>query len=76
MIEERLKHIEKKAKEKVEEADENAKLNPWLKRVGWVQHLKEKDLERLRAAIEPPNPNEEPKLQVIIKSFNQVVSRA
>ena len=34
---ERLEHIEKKAKEKVEEADENAEPNPWLKRVGWVQ---------------------------------------
>jgi hypothetical protein len=33
MTEERLKHIKKKAKEKVEEADKNAKPNPWLKRV-------------------------------------------
>ena len=31
---ERLKHIEKKAKEKVEEADENAELNLQLKQVG------------------------------------------
>jgi hypothetical protein len=31
---ERLEHIKKKAKEKVEEADENAEPNPWLKRVG------------------------------------------
>jgi hypothetical protein len=75
MTAERLEHI-KKAKEKVKEADENAEPNPWLKRVGWVRHLKEKDPERLRAAIEPPNPNEEPKLQVIIESFGRVVSTA
>jgi len=76
MTAERLEHIEKKAKEKVEEADENAEPNPWLKRVGWVRHLKEKDPERLRAAIEPPDPNEEPELQVIIESFSRVVSTA
>jgi len=73
---ERLEHIEKKAKEKVKEADENAEPNPWLKRVGWVRHLKEKDPERLRAAIEPPNASEEPELQVIIKSFGRIVSTA
>jgi hypothetical protein len=76
MTAERLEHIEKKAKEKVEEADENAEPNPWLKRVGWVRHLKEKDPERLRAAIEPPDPNEESELQVIIESFSRVVSTA
>jgi hypothetical protein len=36
MTAERLEHIKKKAKEKVEEADENAEPNLWLKRVGWV----------------------------------------
>ena len=38
--------------------------------------MKEKDPEQLRAAIEPPDPNEEPELQVIIESFSQVVSKA
>jgi hypothetical protein len=38
--------------------------------------LKEKDPERLQAAIEPPDLNEEPELQAIIKSFSRVVSRA
>ena len=31
---ERLEHIEKKAKEKVKEADENGEPNPWLRQVG------------------------------------------
>ena len=73
---ERLEHIEKKAKEKVEEVDENAEPNPWLKRVGWIRHLKDKNPERLRAAVEPPDPNEEPELQAIIESFGRVVSTA
>ena len=47
-----------------------------MKRVGWVQHLKEKDPERLRAAIKPPNTSKEPELQVIIKSFSRIVSTA
>ena len=72
----RMEHIEKKAKESVQEADENAEPNPWLKRVGWIRHLKEKNPERLRAAIKPPDPNEEPELQAIIESFSRVVSRA
>jgi hypothetical protein len=42
-----MEHIEKKAKESIQEADESAEPNPWLK-------LKEKNPERLRAAIEPP----------------------
>jgi len=36
MTAKRLEHIEKRAKESVQEVDENAKPNPWLKRVGWV----------------------------------------
>jgi hypothetical protein len=73
---ERLEHIKKKAKESVQEADENAEPNPWLKQVGWVRHLKDKNLKRLRAAIEPPNASEEPELQVIIESFGRIVSTA
>jgi hypothetical protein len=53
----RMEHIEKKAKESVQEADESAEPNPWLNRVGWIRHLKEKNPERLRAAIEPPDAN-------------------
>jgi Orsellinic acid/F9775 biosynthesis cluster protein D len=60
ITQERLEHIEKKAKEKVEEADENAEPNPWLKRVGWVRHLKGKNPKQLRVAIKPPNLNKEP----------------
>jgi Orsellinic acid/F9775 biosynthesis cluster protein D len=72
----RLKHIKKKAKEKVEEADENAEPNPWLKRVGWVRHLKEKNLNQLRAAVELVNAIKEPELQAIIESFGRVVNTA
>jgi len=73
---ERLEHIEKKAKETIQEADENSEPNPWLKRVGWVRHLKDKNPDRLRAAIEPPDASEEPELQAIIDSFGRVVSTA
>ena len=44
--------------------------NPWLKQVSWIRHLKEKNLERLRAAIKLPDVSEEPELQAIIKSFS------
>ena len=47
-----------------------------MKRVGWARHLKEKNPDRLRAAVEPPNASEEPELQVIIKSFGRIVSIA
>ena len=42
-----MEHIKKKAKEKVKEADKNAKPNLQLKQVGWVCYLKEKDPKRL-----------------------------
>jgi hypothetical protein len=73
---ERLKHIEKKTKESIEEVDENLEPKPWLKRVGWVRHLKGKDPERLRATIEPPDATQEPELKVIIESFGRVVGTA
>ena len=38
-----------KATEKVKEADKNTELNPQLKRIVWVRHLKNKDPERLLA---------------------------
>jgi hypothetical protein len=38
--------------------------------------LKDKNPDQLRAAIEPPNASEEPKLQVIIESFGRVVETA
>jgi hypothetical protein len=71
-----MNHIEKKDKERVREVDENAEPNPWLKQVSWVQHLKEKNPDQLRAAIEPPDASEEPELQAIIKSFGRVVNKA
>jgi hypothetical protein len=69
----RMERIEKKAKESIQEADENMEANPWLKQVGWIRHLKEKNLERLRAAIKLPDASEEAELQAIIKSFGRVV---
>jgi hypothetical protein len=73
---ERLKHIERKTKASIGEVDENLEPNPWLKRVGWVRHLKGKDLDRLRAAVEPPDAAQEPELKVIIESFSRVVGAA
>ena len=72
----RIEHIEKKDKERVKEANENAEPNPWLKRVGWIRHLKDKNPDQLRAAIEPPDPSKEAELQVIIESFGRVVDTA
>ena len=76
MTKERLEHIEKKTKASIEEVDESLEPNPWLQRVGWVRHLKDKDPERLRAAVEPPDPSTEAELHVIIESFGRVVSTA
>lgn len=76
MTTERLEHIEKKTKARIEEVDEKLEPNPWLKRVGWVRHLKEKDPDRLRAAVEPADAKEEPELHVIIESFRRVVDAA
>ena len=68
-----MEHIEKKAKESVQEADENVEPNLQLKCIDQIRHLKEKNPKQLRAAIELLDASEEPKLQAIIKSFNWVV---
>ena len=57
-----MEHIDKKDKEYIKEANENVEPNPWLKRVGWVRHLKDKNPNQLRVAIEPLDPSEEPEL--------------
>jgi hypothetical protein len=60
---------QQKAIEKFKEADKNTEPNPWLKRVVWGRHLKNKDPERLRAAIEPPDASNKPELQPTIEVF-------
>ena len=71
-----MEHIEKQTKASIEEVDESLEPNLWLQRVGWVRHLKDKDLERLRAAVEPADKIQEPELHVIIESFGRVVETA
>jgi hypothetical protein len=48
----------------------NTEPNPWLKRVVWVRLLRNKDPERLRVAIEPPDASKKPALQPTIESFS------
>jgi len=58
-----------KATENFKEADKNTGPNPWLKRVVCVRNLKNKDPERLRAAIEPLDASKKPELQPTIERF-------
>ena len=60
---------QKKAAEKFKQADKNTEPNPWLKRVVWVRHLKNKDPELLRAAIDPPDASKKTELQPTIERF-------
>lgn len=73
-IQRRIDKVEKEAKKKIEVSDKAQEPDPWLRRVKWDEHLQGLDRDRLRALIEPVNPEEEEDLVIIHKSFDRVMN--
>jgi hypothetical protein len=81
-----LEAIKKRLNQEMQQADEEQRRqittpeesrepNPWLRRVGWVEHSEAFDREELRALVAPVKDNE-PELEVLCKAFNWLIQDA
>jgi hypothetical protein len=81
-----LEAIKKKLNQEIEQASEEARRqitepeearepNPWLRRVGWVEHSEGFDREELRALVAPVT-DDEPELEVLCRAFDWLIQDA
>ncbi|KAM7182574.1 hypothetical protein V8F33_014207 [Rhypophila sp. PSN 637] len=67
--------FEEKKQQIIQAGDEKAEPNPWLRRVGWAEHLKGLDKERLRESMGPIG-EDEATLQRMWDSLGRVMDQA
>ena len=63
------------ARRQITEPEEAREPNPWLRRVGWVEHLGAFDREELRALVAPVK-DDEPELDVLCRAFDWLIQDA
>lgn len=69
------KKFEEKKQQFIQAADEKAEPNPWLRRVGWAEHLNGLDREKLREFMRPIG-EDEATLQRMWDSLGRVMDQA
>ncbi|KAK4206214.1 hypothetical protein QBC37DRAFT_445140 [Rhypophila decipiens] len=69
------KKLEEKKQQIIQAGDEKAEPNPWLRRVGWAEHLQGLDRERLRESMGPIG-EDEATLQRMWDSLGRVMDQA
>ncbi|KAM7210717.1 hypothetical protein V8F06_013895 [Rhypophila decipiens] len=67
--------FEEKKQQIIQAGDEKAEPNPWLRRVGWAEHLQGLDRERLRESMGPIG-EDEATLQRMWDSLGRVMDQA
>jgi hypothetical protein len=67
-----IQQAEEEARRQITEPEESREPNPWLRRVGWVEHLGTLDRKELRALIAPVK-DDEPELEVLCKAFDWLI---
>ncbi len=70
-----MQQAEEEARRQITEPDEAREPNPWLRRVGWVEHLGAFDRKELRALVAPVK-GDEPELDVLCKAFDWLIHDA
>jgi RecQ family ATP-dependent DNA helicase len=70
-----MQQAEEEARRQITEPEEAREPNPWLRRVGWVEHLGAFDRKELRALVAPVQ-DDEPELDVLCKAFNWLIQDA
>ena len=66
---------EEEARRQITEPEEAREPNPWLRRVGWVEHLGAFDRKELRALVAPVQ-DDEPELDVLCQAFDWLIQDA
>ena len=70
-----MQQAEEEARRQITEPEEAREPNPWLRRVGWVEHLGTVNRDELRALVAPVKDNE-PELDVLCKAFDWLIQDA
>jgi hypothetical protein len=70
-----IQQAEEEARRQITEPEEAREPNPWLRRVGWVEHLGAFDREDLRVLVAPVM-DDEPELDVLCKAFDWMIQDA
>jgi RecQ family ATP-dependent DNA helicase len=70
-----MQQANEEQRRQITEPEESREPNPWLRRVGWVEHSEAFDREELRALVAPVKDNE-PELEVLCKAFNWLIQDA
>lgn len=70
-----MQQAEEEARRQITEPEEAREPNPWLRRVGWVEHLGAFDRGELRALVVPVK-DDEPELEVLCRAFDWLIQDA
>lgn len=70
-----IQQAEEEARRQITEPEEAREPNPWLRRVGWVEHLGALDPKELRALVAPVK-DDEPELDVLCRAFDWLIQDA
>ena len=70
-----IQQAEEEARRQITEPEEAREPNPWLRRVGWVEHLGAFDRTELRALVAPVK-DDEPELDVLCRAFDWLIQDA
>jgi len=70
-----MQQAEEEARRQITESEEAREPNPWLRRVGWVEHLGAFDRKELQELVAPVK-DDEPELDVLCKAFDWLIQDA
>ncbi|KAH6702795.1 hypothetical protein BKA61DRAFT_704075 [Leptodontidium sp. MPI-SDFR-AT-0119] len=70
-----MQQAEEEARRQITEPEEAREPNPWLRRVGWVEHLGAFDRKELRELVAPVK-DDEPELDVLCRAFDWLIQDA
>ncbi|KAM3067150.1 hypothetical protein ACMFMG_011704 [Clarireedia jacksonii] len=71
-LQQTMQQTEEEARRQITEPEESREPNPWLRRVGSVEHLRAFDGKELRALVAPVR-DDEPELEVLCKAFDRLI---
>ena len=70
-----MQQANEEQRRQITEPEEAREPNPWLRRVGWAEHLGACDREELRALVAPVK-DDEPELEVLCIAFDWLIQDA
>ena len=70
-----MQQADEEQRRQITKPEESREPNPWLRRIGWVEHSEGFNREELRALVVPVK-DDEPELEVLCKAFDWLIQDA